>query len=376
MEDQDNNDNLLELDLDDFELAPISSAEMLSGESDDLLPELAAVEIEEVATAEFDAAEVPAIELAPETDDRLLNDPVFAELAMPKLPELAKENRARLHMQSPNRIYFYWSIKSNPFRVLNKVFSGNVGSYQLVVKFVNLKTGREELRPVEAEGNFWYSVEADSTYRAEIGFYAPNRPYIRIIFSNTISTPRKSPSPRSAAEAEWAISSTSFAEVLDNSGFQSDAYEVALAGDDAVFAATATKRAFADLIGPAASDYTALDSDELRFALLALASGVALEELRGQISEALFLILGEHAAADNSDAALQALKRHFDIFEEIVDDVEEFGPAVYGASLVHFPRKRRMKTAPKSVDGKDYPERGPRFLPKLSPLSSATGKLK
>jgi hypothetical protein len=366
MEDQDNNDNLLELELDDFELAPISSAEMLAGESDDILPDFASPEIAPVNEI--------SVEPATDTDDRLLNDPVFAELAMPKLPNLERENRARLHMQTPNRIYFYWSIKNNPFRVLNKVFAGNVGNYQLVVKFVNLKTGREEIRPVEAEGNFWYNVEADSTYRAEIGFYAPNRPYIRVIFSNTISTPRKSPSPRAASDADWAISSAAFADVLDHSGFQADAYEVALAGDDAFVAATATKRAFADLIGPAASDFSALDSDELRFALVALASGVSLDELRGQISEALFLILGEHAAASDADAALQSLKRHFDIFEEIVEEVEELGAAVYGASLVHFPRTRRMKTRPKSIDGKDYPENAPRILPKLSPLSSATWK--
>lgn len=368
MKDQDNNDNLLELDLDDFELAPVSSAEMLAGENDDVLPEVANAELTSI-----DAAETEAL---PETDERLLNDPVFAELAMPKLPELAKENRARLHMQSPNRIYFYWSIKNNPFRVLKKLFAGNVGNYQLVVKFVNLKSGREEVRPVEAEGNFWFFVEADSTYRAEIGFYAPNRPYIRIIFSNTISTPRKSPSPRSASEADWAISSAAFAEVLDHSGFPADAYEVALAGDDARVAAVATRRAFAELIGHSAGEFSSLDSDEVRFALLALASGTTLEELRGQISEALFLVLSEHSAADDADAALQALKRNFDIFEEVVDDGDEIGPAVYGSSLVHFPRSRRMKTIPKPIDGADRPDHGPRFLPKLSPISSATWKLK
>ena len=120
-------------------------------------------------------------------------DPIFRELAEPKLPELEKENRAKLLMQTPNRLYFYWSIKSNPYQILQKAFQGNTGSYQLVAKIVNQKNEQEQIFPVETEGNWWFNVEPNASYRAEVGFYAPNRPYIRIIFSNTIETPRKSP---------------------------------------------------------------------------------------------------------------------------------------------------------------------------------------
>jgi len=63
---------------------------------------------------------------------------VFKELAAPKLPELAKENRARLQMQSPNRLFFYWSIKNNPFQTLKKAFGHDTGSYTLVAKLLDL----------------------------------------------------------------------------------------------------------------------------------------------------------------------------------------------------------------------------------------------
>jgi hypothetical protein len=346
---------------DDFELNPLSSAELIKAHGDevksDVKPPQFLIEEETVSTETAAATEEEA-------------DPIFAELAAPKLPELERENRARLQMQSPNRIFFYWSIKNNPFQTLQKVFAGNTGSYQLVAKFVNLKSGHEEIRAVDAEGDYWFNADSDAKYRAEIGFYAPNRPYIRVIFSNTVETPRKSPSPRAASDADWAISSNAFAEVLDNSGFRQDAFEVALAGDDVKAAEKATQSAFQQLIGKAGSDFSLINADEVRFALLALASGTSLDELRGQISEALFLVLQEHAAGLSAENALSALKENFEVFDEEIFEEEELGAAVFGASLVNFPKSIKKRTVPRAGLPKDAPANAPRYLPKLSPLSS------
>lgn len=350
MSENDTKNELLETE--DFELNTVSSAEFVKPEG-------------ESAEAPQFLAEEKTVETAEEEVD-----PIFAELATPKLPELERENRAWLQMQSPNRIYFYWSIKNNPFQTLSKVFGGHTGSYQLVAKFVNLKNDREEIRAVDAEGNYWFNAESDAEYRAEIGFYAPNRPYIRVIFSNTIETPRKSPSPRAASDADWAISSNAFAQVLDFSGFRQDAFEVALAGDDSAAAERATNNAFNQLIGNRKSDFSAINSDEVRFALLALASGVSLEELRGQISEALFIILQEHAARLSAENALAALKENFEVFDEEIFEEEQIGALVYGASLVNFPKSIKKRTVPRAGAPKDFEENAPRYLPKLSPLSS------
>ena len=54
--------------------------------------------------------------------------PVMKELASVELPKLEKENRARLQMQSPTKLFFYWSTKGNPFQMLNRSFGGNTGS--------------------------------------------------------------------------------------------------------------------------------------------------------------------------------------------------------------------------------------------------------
>src|SRR5690606_8445408 len=153
--------------------------------------------------------------------------------AYPKLPELKRENRARLQMQTPNRVYLYWSLKNNPFQILHRAFGSNTGSYMLIAKLVNETRGTEQIHAIDAEGNWWFSVEPGSTYRAEIGFYAPNRPYFRALYSNSVTTPRRAPSKLAASDADWRIGSDKFAQVLDVAGFKQDAFDVAIAGDDA-----------------------------------------------------------------------------------------------------------------------------------------------
>jgi hypothetical protein len=298
----------------------------------------------------------PVETLAPSTK---LEDmpPVFRELAMPKLPELAKTNRARLQMQTPNRLFFYWSLASNPFQKLNRVLGTQTASYTLVLKLVDLKRETEQIHRVEADGSWWFDVEADGSYRAEIGFYAPNRPYVRALFSNTVETPRKSPSPRVDTEADWAIPAQEFARVLEVAGFSEDAFDVAIAGDDPESAEATARGALAEFIGDESVDATGIADDEIRYALLLLASGASLEALRGRISPALFATLQQHAESVSAERARASLKEHFDVEADDVTD-EEFGPAVFGASLINFPK--RLKTR--------------RTLPKLSTTSSPTGR--
>ena len=294
-----------------------------------------------------------ALEEEPAVDPGVELSPVFRELREPKLPSLPRENRARLQMQTPTRLYFYWSLKNNPWQILHRVFGDERGSYTLVLKLINVTRDTEEIHPVDAEGNYWFSVDADSTYRAEIGFYAPNRPYFRALYSNTITTPRKGPSPRVATDADWMVTADTFAQVLDASGFKQDAYEIALAGDDPVASEAATREAFADLIGDV--EFDGFTAEELRYALMALASGVPIEELRWKISSSLFALLQANLPRLSTDAAADTLRKHFGLADdEIVED--EQVSAVFGSSVVHFPKTVRRR---------------PRFdVPKFEPISS------
>lgn len=283
---------------------------------------------------------------APDTDPRM-TDPVFAKLADPVLPVPAKINRAWLQIQSPGRLFFYWSVKANPFEVLGRAFP-HADGYVLVARLVDLDTGRIETHAVGAEGDWWFDADPGRTYRAEIGFAAPSRPYVRIIFSNTVETPRSGPSPRSSSESEWAISAELFSRVLDNAGYAADAAAVTLAGEDGAVARERTRKAFAELVG-GSDGLAGFEDEELRYAMLLIAAGLSLEEIRDKIGIALYSFLLSRRDRLSAQAALDALRRNFEVTDE--GYLEEVGSeaAVFGASLVNMPgRLRRIgrKLAP------------------------------
>ena len=265
--------------------------------------------------------------------------PIFKELAEPKLPVLPQENRARLQMQSPNRIFFYWSVKHNPFETLNRAFTGRTANYTLTIKLVNLTNNTEEIYPVEPSGSWWFNVDSNTNYRAEVGFFAQNRPFIRLMYSNSVQTPRSAPSPNRDLSMDFAVSAEQFAEVLDASGYAQDAFEVVIAGDDQKAADRATQDAFFKLSGSWSLE---TNMNELRSILFALASRASLESLRSQISASLYAqieaIMQENTERLSAEKVLAALKENF----EFEDDAEEFLTPVFGASSINFPRKPRF----------------------------------
>jgi hypothetical protein len=283
--------------------------------------------------------------------------PVFKALADTSLPALQRQNRARLQMQTPTRLYFYWSVKDNPWAKLKSAFGDDLGSYTLVLKLIDTKHGYEKIEQADAEGNFWFDVEPDGAYKAEIGFYAVNRPYFRILHSNTIETPRRSPSPRAATDADWNVSANKFAEVLDVAGFTRDAFDVAMAGDDPAAAADASHVAFSRMLGRDDLAMPGISAEDIRYAMLALAAGARLEELRWKISETLFAVLAANADKLGARRAMSALTEHFDIDEGYFEE-EQLGPAVFGASLVNFPRTLKTRGAT------------PKYSPRYNPVSS------
>ena len=269
--------------------------------------------------------------------------PVFKELSSIELPRLQKENRARLQMQTPNRLFFYWSVKDNPFQTLRRAF-GDTGSYTLVAKLVDLTHDMETIFPIEAEGTWWFDVDSDRQYRAEIGFYAPNRPFVRVMFSNTVATPRKRPSQRTATSADWKVTARTFAQVLDVSGFKQDAFEVAMVGDRPQEQAQ-TFKAFAKLVEREDSDFSGIASAELRYALLLLASGISIERLKYRVDASLFALLMASASKLNVENAAAALKEHFGVEADEISEEEDASAAVFGASIVNFPRRLKRKPA-------------------------------
>ena len=276
--------------------------------------------------------------------------PIDRLLAVPTLPVLERENRARLQMQSPTKLHFYWSVRENPWAILRKAFGGETGSYTLVLKLVELRSGSEQIHNADADGSWWFDVRPDGEYQAEIGFYAPNRPYIRIVYSNVIETPRLRPSPRKAVEADWTVSANKFAQVLDVAGFGRDAFDVAVAGDDPAASSTAAREALKRFADGDNDRLEVIDDEDIRFAMLAIAEGQKLDELRWKISAELFDYLQASKGTLDSKLAEAALREHFEL-EDIDLETEQTGPAVFGASLVNFPRTIRSRRKPRLGPG-------------------------
>jgi hypothetical protein len=279
----------------------------------------------------------------------------FKILAAPALPPLSKQNRAQLLVQSPGRLYFYWSFADDPFRRLGKALGRSTG-YSLALKLENTVRGTEEIQPVETEGSWWFNAEPDAGYRAEIGFYAVNRPFIRLLRSNAVTTPRRGPSARTSEAAEWRIPSEKFARVLNAAGYRRDAFDVAIAGDDMHTAEAATRSAFAHFTGRIHEDLEGIAASEMRYALLALASGVQLQMLRAMISERLFDLLSQALGGreDRSQhRAMTAITREFEFdVDELEVEEEEESTGVFGGSVVNMPRRFRKRpsvTGPKPV---------------------------
>lgn len=294
--------------------------------------------------------------------------PVFKELAEPKLPALREENRAYLQMQSPTRVFFYWSLKQDSYNTLSKALGNRAKDYFLAIRLVNLNTNQDEIHQVGNKGSWWFNnIQSDSKYRAEVGFYAHNRPFVRIVFSNTLETPRLKPSANTDYQPYFAVSSDQFAEVLDLAGFSQDAFDVYIAGDEPGFADEATEKAFVQLSGKGQIDFSNISLNELRYVLFALASGISLFALRENVSADLFEFLSalvdENPEALTEEKVILALEEFFEFspFEEELEE-EIIAPTVFGASLINFPKKLRKK---KSGFNPDKLKEG-----KLSPLSS------
>lgn len=337
--------------------------------------------VENVSSSAASVSEPPAPLIFDAVDDSLEASsdeetelsPVFKKLAEPKLPVLQTENRAYLQMQSPTRMFFYWSVKEDSFETLRKALGQRAFDYALAARIVDLTNGKEDFFPIESKGSWWFNVEPNTEYRAEVGFYAVNRPFVRLVFTNTLETPRLKPSDNRDYRPYFAVTADQFAEVLDLAGYSNDAFEVYLKGDEPRQADAATRDAFVQITGDSEFDFAGIDLGELRYILFALASGVSLASLRDQISTSLFEILSaivrDNAGTLTEENAVLALETFFGIgaFDEELE--EENGPAVFGASRINFPRRF------KSIKRSENPDSNPFLVGKRRPLSpSSIGK--
>jgi hypothetical protein len=271
---------------------------------------------------------------------------VTDDLVAESLPELPSNDRLRLQIQSPTRIFLYWNLKDNPRATLQKALGMRAENYTLGVRLVHLATNESTFYPTEISGTHWFDVVSGEQYRADAGFSAPNRPFIRLLSSNVVETPRPAPSWRNDEEGDWVMTTARFAEVLDKSGYSHAIVPMILNVREPETNDAATLLLANRLTGTDSETLGELKPAELRWFLVALAAGMPLDELRGVISPELHgwlnNTLEENPDALSAENVKAALK---DIFGEevtrIISSEEEnkqrLSWKVFGASAIHFP---------------------------------------
>ncbi|HKX29383.1 MAG TPA: DUF4912 domain-containing protein [Blastocatellia bacterium] len=124
----------------------------------------------------------------------------------------------RLMVQDPFRIFVYWQLKDNPFDRLRKIFPKNgTNNFHTVLKLIDETNNISVFFDAAFSREYWFNVFPDRQYRTELGLRSPNYGYVKLLSSQSVSTPRGGPSDRVAEEAEYHVSTDEFLEVLRDS---------------------------------------------------------------------------------------------------------------------------------------------------------------
>ena len=198
------------------------------------------------------------------------------------LPLLPSVDEIHLLVQSPTKLFLYWDSARDPFETLSRSIF-NTRDYHLVVRLTDLTTGETTLHEATKTREQFLAALPGKEYRTEIGFFAPGRPFIRFLASSRIETPRSGVARESDA-GDFHLSAEEFTRVLDESGYISDALEVAFEAADEKMRASFTRIVAETLTGADASLFDDEEVFELRRFLSAVAFGARTEDLRGMFS--------------------------------------------------------------------------------------------
>ena len=262
------------------------------------------------------------------------------------LPETYAANRIRLLAQSPRRLFLYWEFKQDPFETLRRAFRFQAERYRLAVKLIDLEAGGETLHFASPMRSQWFDVQQGRSYRADVGFYAQGRAFIRLLSSTVTRTPRASISHRADSRPEFRVSAGEFARVLDDAGYVSDALEVSLEAADIATSNKATRRVAREFTGAELPLMSAEELAEMRGLLASLALGVNTLDLQSALSARLARWLGQISAAIDSARLIEILRDALGIEMEKtsfgLQNLEAMRRAarfVVGASEVNLPLK-------------------------------------
>lgn len=135
------------------------------------------------------------------------------------LPLALKRDSIKLLLQSPNRLFLYWSFATDPHATLRAALGELASHYRLAVRLVKVESGEEFVSDAPKERRQWFEVYPRHVYRADVGFHAESRPFVRLLSSNELSTPPDRASHVSAEEQEFQVKAEDFVRLLSGAGY-------------------------------------------------------------------------------------------------------------------------------------------------------------
>ena len=172
-------------------------------------------------SSDHSAPAAPLVEVQEKLDLLAIDEP---------LPEPPARDIVRLLVQSPYRLHLYWNFKTDPFTIARRQFPNR--DFRFMVRLVDASSG--EIQASEIAGftrNYWFNSQPARTYQAEVGMFSEARPFIRLLVSDYVQTPRVGASPNVAA-SEFAVNTVDFIQMLDRAGFVADSFDVAMQATD------------------------------------------------------------------------------------------------------------------------------------------------
>lgn len=137
------------------------------------------------------------------------------------LPLVLNRDCIQLLLQSPGKLFLYWSFATDPRATLRQAFGELAAHYRLTVRLVKVESGEEFLLDAPRERMQWFEVYPRHVYRADVGFHAAGRPFLRLLSSTEVRTPPDSASHLSDTDQEFQVKPGEFVRLLGGAGYES-----------------------------------------------------------------------------------------------------------------------------------------------------------
>ena len=156
-------------------------------------------------------------ETAPERQDR---EP---DAAADELPETVGRDAIQLFAQSPEKLFIHWNHAGVPFAAMREAFGDVASRYRLAVRLLDLTGDAAHVHDASPERAQWLAARPDRDYRADIGFHADGLPFVTLLASSIVHTPRAAVSPNADTEPQFHIAPDDFSRLLEHTGYDADA---------------------------------------------------------------------------------------------------------------------------------------------------------